>query len=210
MIASWQTQCRLCIPGFENLVSNCLKRFGKVYSLIYLVSEDQAVSGRWRSITRAQLRRSSPNDVNGLQSFVRAIKGILDVAGWTTQDAGQEHFERVLSPLSKAVQSLRKALGEDVTSMDMEVTTIDAGQIFDGEHMEDSFGGGKSSSPSRLKISSAPENVVGTTGLGLRTRKGQTDENESILLPQVALEGVLKEAMKPVSLKLQKRTANRP
>ena len=156
------------------------------------------------------MRRSSPNDVNGLQSFVRAIKGILDVAGWTIQDADQEHFERVLSPLSKAVQSLRKALGEDVTSMDMEVTTIDPGQIFDAEHMEDGFGGGKSSSPSRLKIASATENVVGTTGLGLRTRKGQRDENESILLPQVALDGVLTEAMKPVSLKLQKRTATRP
>lgn len=186
MIASWQTQCRL-------------------------VSEDQAVSGRWRSITRAQLRRSSPNDVNGLQSFVNAIKGILDVAGWSIRDADQEHLERVLLPLSKAVQGLRKAVGEDVTSLDMEVTTIDAGQIFDAEHMDDGFGGpGKSSSPSRLKIASAPEKVVGTTGLGLRTRKGQTNENESILLPQVALEGVLKEAMKPVSLKLQKRTATRP
>lgn len=141
---------------------------------------------------------------------MNAIKGILDVAGWSIQDAGQEHLERVLSPLSKAVQSLRKALGEDVTSMDMEVTTIDPGQIFDAEHMEDGFGGGKTSLPSRLKIASAPENVVGTTGLGLRTRKGQRDEDETILLPQVALEGVLKEAMKPVSLKLQKRTATRP
>lgn len=141
---------------------------------------------------------------------MHAIKGILDVAGWSIQEEGQEVFERLLSPLSKAVQSLRKALGEDVTSMDMEVTTIDAGQIFDAEHMEDGFRGGKSSSPSRFKIASAPENVVGTTGLGLRTKKGQTDEYESILLPQVALEGVLKEAMKPVSLKLQKMTVTRP
>lgn len=199
MVSSWELNDRQLADSMASMYSG-IREF-----------EDQAVSGRWRSITRAQLRRSSPNDVGGLQSFVNAIKGILDVAGWSIRDADQEQLERVLSPLSKAVQSLRKALGEDVTSLDMEVTTIDAGQMFDAEHMEDGFGGsGKSSSPSRLKIASAPENVVGTTGLGLRTRKGQTNENESILLPQVALEGVLKEAMKPVSLKLQKRTATRP
>ena len=86
--------------------------------MFLLREEDQAVSGRWRSITRAQLRPSSDSWTEDLMS---GLLSVLIIAGWSTREPHQQdQVERHLPSIFKAVQDLRKALGEDVPSMDME------------------------------------------------------------------------------------------
>ena len=129
------------------------------------------------------------------------LLSVLVIAGWSTREPDQQHqFERRLPPIFKAVQELRKALGEDVTSMDMEVAVIDPGDPFNPTYMEDGYGDARASSGSGKK---APEKVSGTTGLGLHkismkhTSKGPVPQWEMVLFPKVALEGMVKEAMDP-------------
>ena len=132
------------------------------------------------------------------------MSGLLDVlliAGWSTREPDQEdQFERHLPPIFEAVQDLRKALGEDVTSMDMEVAIIDSGQAFNPTYMADEYEDARASSVSGKKFS---EKVSGTTGLGLhkismkQTSKGPVSHSEMVLFPKVVLEGTVKEAMDP-------------
>ena len=133
------------------------------------------------------------------------LLSILIIAGWSTCEPDQQHqFERRLPLIFDAVQDLRKALGEDVTSMDMEVVVIDPGDAFDPTYMEDWYGDARPSSVSGKKT---PEKVSGTTGLGLqkisikRTSKGPVPHSEMVLFPKVVLEGTVKEAMDPPRLR---------
>ena len=122
--------------------------------------EDQAVCGRWRSITREQLRLSSPGSENQLVNLLlSAIIEMLDMAGLSIQDAERQKLERRLSTLSRAVNKLREALGEGVTSVDLEVITIETGHTFDPRYMEESndFKGGKSSLSRGSNINVASE-----------------------------------------------------
>ena len=90
------------------------------------------------------------------------LLNVLIIAGWSTREPDQQHqFERHLSPIFKAVRDLRKALGEDVTTIDMEVTIIDPGEAFNPTYMEDEYGDARASSGSGKKT---PEKVSGTTG----------------------------------------------
>ena len=85
--------------------------------MFLLREEDQAVSGRWLSITRAQLRPPSDSWTEDLMS---GLLSVLIIAGWSTREPHQQdQVERHLPSIFKAVQDLRKALGEDVTSMVM-------------------------------------------------------------------------------------------
>ena len=130
------------------------------------------------------------------------LLSVLVIAGWSTREPDQQHqFERRLPPIFKAVQDLRKALGEDITSMDMDVAIIDPDDSFDPTYMEDGYGYARVSSGSWKKT---PEKVSGTTGLGLqkitmkrRTSKGPVLRSEMVLFPKVVLEGTVKEAMDP-------------
>ena len=129
------------------------------------------------------------------------LLSVLVIAGWSTREpVHQDQFERHLPPIFKAVQDLRKALGEDVTSIDMEVAIIDPGDAFDPTYMEDGYGYARVSSGSWKKT---PEKVSGTTGLGLHKismkhkSKGLVPHSEMVLFPKVVLEGTVKEAMDP-------------
>ena len=128
------------------------------------------------------------------------LLSVLVIAGWSTREPEHQHqFERRLPPIFEAIQDLRKALGEDVTSMDMKVVIIDPGEAFQPTYMEDAWywdaraGSGKKT----------PEKVSGTTGLGLHKismkhmSKGPVPYSELVLFPKVALEGMVKEAMDP-------------
>ena len=147
---------------------------------------------------------------------MNGLLSVLVIAGWSTREPGQQHqFERRLPPVFKVVQDLRKALGEDVTSMDMEVAIIDPGEAFDPTYMEDGYGDARASSGSRKKD---PQKVSGTTGLGLRRTsmkrmsKGRVLHSEMVLLPKVVLEGTVKEAMNPappIKSRLRKKPKRR-
>ena len=129
------------------------------------------------------------------------LLSVLIIAGWSTREPDQEHqFERRLPPIFRAIQDLRKALGEDVTSMDMEVAIIDPGDPFNPTYMEDRYGDTRASSVSGKKTL---EKVSGTTGLGLHkismkhTSKGPVPHSEMVLFPKVVLESTVKEVMDP-------------
>jgi hypothetical protein len=109
----------------------------------------------------------------------------------------QHQFERRLPPIFKAVQDLRKAVGEDVTSMDLEIAIFSHGTAFNPTYMEDEYEDARASSGSGKKRASW------TTGLGLhkismkRTPKGPVPHLEMVLSSRVVLEGMVKEAMDP-------------
>jgi len=133
---------------------------------------------------------------------MNGLLSVLVIAGWSTREPHQHQFERRLLPIFKAVQDLRKALGEDIISMDMEVAIIDPGEAFDPTYMEDGYRDARTSSGNGRKT---PEKVSGTTGLGLhkismkRTSKGPVPHLEMVLLPKVVLEVMVKEVMDPPS-----------
>ncbi|KIJ93869.1 hypothetical protein K443DRAFT_111429 [Laccaria amethystina LaAM-08-1] len=132
---------------------------------------------------------------------MNGLLSVLVTTGWSTHEPDQQHqFERCLPPVFKAVQDLRKSLGEDVTSVDMEVAIVNPGEAFNPMWMEDGYGDARALSGSGKK---ALEKVSGTTGLGLRkismkrTSKGQVPHSQMVLLPKVVLEDTVKEAMDP-------------
>jgi hypothetical protein len=133
--------------------------------------------------------------------FLSAIIEILDISGLSIQDAERQKLEKRLLSLSKAVNKLRGPLGEGITSVDLEVNIIETGRTFDPRYMEESndFKGGKPLPPGGSNFNVTSERVVGTTELGLWAKKGRTDGYESILLPKVALEEVLKESIVPMT-----------
>lgn len=142
--------------------------------------------------------------------LLSAIIEILDIAGMSIQDAERQKLEKRLLSLSKTVNKLREALGEGVTSVDLEVNTIKTGHTFDPRYMEESndFRGGKSSPSGGANFDMTSERVIGTTELGLWAKKGGMNGYEIILLPKVALEGVLKEAIVPM-MTMPHRTSTR-
>ncbi|KAJ2935090.1 hypothetical protein H1R20_g2032, partial [Candolleomyces eurysporus] len=161
--------------------------------------QDQAVAGRWRSLTKAHL----PFSTTGWDhSLMLAICSIMSVAGWdtrSTEDIAQ--VEKRLSSIFKPLLDLRKATGEDVTSADLEVSIIQPGAIFDPSYMEDAYANGSSSSKSKK---SAPEAVIGTSGLGLqrlvvkRIKTGGVQRQLEILsMPKVVLSKTIKGALEP-------------
>ena len=143
--------------------------------------------------------------------LLSAITEILDIAGLSIKDAERQKLERRFLTLSKAVNKLREALGEGVTSVDLEVNTIEAGGTFDPHYMEESnnFKGGKYSPSGGANFYATSEWVVGTTELGLWAKKGRMTTYEIILLPKVALEEVLMEAIVPMTTMSHRKTSTR-
>ena len=132
---------------------------------------------------------------------MNGLLNVLVIAGWSTRKPDQQRqFKMRLPPLFKAVQDLRKALGEDITSTDMELAIIDPGEAFNPTYMEDGYGDARVSSGSEKKTS---EKVSATTGLGLRkismkpTSKGRVLHSAMVSLPKVVLESTVQEAMDP-------------
>ena len=152
---------------------------------------------RWRSVTWAQLVFSSSG---WSQELLDGLLNILAFAGWPTSNANQKNlFEEQLPPIFNAVRDLRKALGEDITSIDIEVATVVPGMTFDSAFMDNGW-------PALTKGSTL-EIVSGTTGLGLKKiiMKPSTEGDclvpnvDVIYRPKVILESTVKGALPPLS-----------
>ncbi|KAF6743402.1 hypothetical protein DFP72DRAFT_933537 [Ephemerocybe angulata] len=161
--------------------------------------EDQAVAGRWRSLTRAHL----PYSTSGWDhNLMLGIVSILGIAGWSTRTQDDlVQIENRLSSIFKPLLELRKATGEDVTSADLEISVVRPGTQFDPTYMEDAYADGRSSSKSKK---SAPEEVISTSGLGLKRivvkrlkTGGIQRQAEALSMPKVVLEKTIKEALEP-------------
>ena len=133
------------------------------------------------------------------------MDGLLDIfafARWPTPN-----FEEQFPPILNAIRDLRKALGEDITSIDIiiEVTTIDPGTTFDSAFMDNGW-------PALTKENTL-EIVSGTTGLGLKkvimkpSTEGDslTPNPDVICRPKVILERTVQEALVPPSSRAQKK-----
>jgi len=130
------------------------------------------------------------------------ILSVMSVAGWTTQAADEhEQIEKRLTSIFKPLLDLRKAIGEDVTSADLEIAVIEPSTPFDPDYMEDAYEDGRNAPKSKK---SAPEAVVSTSGLGLKkitVKKLKTGgvqrQAEMLSMPKVVLEKTIKEALEP-------------
>lgn len=179
--------------------------------------EDQAVAGRWRSLARAHLRYSTFEWTKQISVFISCV---MNTAGWTCPTEGLKQFETRLGSIFKALQDLRKATGEDVTSSDLEVYTVRAGENFDHQYMEDAYSDGRLDNENgngKGKGTQAPERVSTMGGLGLGRvffMKAQDPCNprggggeggperimklmELLSIPQVVLEGTISELLEP-------------
>ena len=166
-------------------------------------AEDPTFYGRWRSVTWAQLEFSSSG---WSQDLLDGLLDIFALARWPTPNENQKIlFEEQFPPIFNAIRDLRKALGEDIMSIDIEVATIDPGTTFDSALMENGW-------PALTK-ERASEIVSGTTGLGLKKviMKPSTDGDslapnvDVICRPKVILERTVQEALVPPSSRAQKQ-----
>ncbi|KDR69829.1 hypothetical protein GALMADRAFT_255647 [Galerina marginata CBS 339.88] len=160
------------------------------------VSEEQAVSGRWRALTRSRTR---PTSENWMAEVIEHLRGVLIIASWDSPPSpeNQSAFEQKLVPIFKAVEDLRVALGEKFTSADLEVGTVRSGSKFE-PWMEDAYGDGRQSGGKQA----SQDIVCGTTGLGLKQviiDKGLNPPERftPVLPPKVVLRSTIREALEP-------------
>ncbi|KIM36846.1 hypothetical protein M413DRAFT_448958 [Hebeloma cylindrosporum] len=158
-------------------------------------TEEQAVSGRWRALTRAQIR---PTSTTWRDEFMVGLGNIFKVAAWNI--GSQENlaaFEQKLPAIFKAVEDLRLALGEKVTSIDLEVNVVLPGSLFNYQWMEDGYGDSRQGN-----MKKTGESVAGTTGIGLKkiipSPSGES-RFENVLSPKVVLVSTLQDALLPPS-----------
>ncbi|KAF8058634.1 hypothetical protein FPV67DRAFT_1455170 [Lyophyllum atratum] len=163
----------------------------KIYGTIRQ-EEEQAISGRWRALTRAHIPRMAEHEL--AMYFIDAFVNILIAAEVTQQhselqEAIESRFAKRIAIIVKGAQRLRRAIGEEITSCDFECP-------FNPTQMDDTF------ASSFEKGRDEPEPVLCTTELGLaRVVKmpGKVGEwDESVLLrPKIALKSGIDEMMAP-------------
>jgi hypothetical protein len=130
---------------------------------------------------------------------MESLNNVLRIAEWKI--GSQEDliaFERKLLPIFKGVEDLRLALGEKVTSIDIEVNVVQPGVPFDHRCMQDGYGDLR-----RRNMKTSDEVVAGTTGIGLKkvlpSPSGE-ERFDSILSPKVALISTLEDVLPPSPL----------
>ena len=125
--------------------------------------EEQAVSGRWRQLTRAHFQRmvAAPNFTNDIAEvlaniFITAgLKESLTALQLQIVTCFGERIQMVM----QYAQQLNKTIGEGVTSCDLEPLYMEPEIPFDDHMMDDSL-----NTSDRL---SSEEKVLCTTDLGL-------------------------------------------
>lgn len=171
--------------------------FGRVYHEMY-THEDQAVSGRWRALTRSYLRAVS--DHNGIvkgqtRQLVVQLVYIALLAG--VKGPSKQLFEIISSRFGSTIRSLmnqaldiRKVIGEDIISGDFKLL-LPSDVPFD-ESMEDAY---PTDAMSNAEIRQDAV-VVRTAEVGLMrvVKSDSEDLNTTLLLkPKVILELSLNE-----------------
>ena len=154
-------------------------------------SDEQAVSGRWRALTRGQLKLETNTWLDELTPELRAI---LMAASWeVTSEANAQSFETNFEAIFKAVLDVRSAIGEKVTSADIEVKVVPPGSPFVKALMEDVY-------PSN-KPEVQFESVIATTGIGLwkvAPSNGHGAHVYTVVLsPKIVLNSTLESVLDP-------------
>ena len=154
--------------------------------------EEQAVSGRWRALTRAYTR---PSTEKWNKELYKRLQSVLIIASWAPRTPkDEESYGNRLPSIFKAINELRMAISEKFTSADLVIYEIEFGKIYDTTIMEDAYDDRRQSSDKR-----ALEAIVGNTGIGLgKVIEGSEKDDLQIqtLLPsQVVLWSTLNEAL---------------
>ncbi len=163
------------------------------------LSEEQAVSGRWRAITHSKARLSSSNWAVEVSSILAKI---LPISGYDPSSYPQSEFEEKLKPLFKAILDLRIALGEHFTSSDILPNVISPGRRFDPQIMQDSLADSRSHKENQDLKDVRSDTVIATAGMGLmqwvppRTR-GASGSYKLVMLPEVIRQSTLDELLRP-------------
>ena len=127
---------------------------------------------------------------------MKGLGHIFIIAGWSIRYQDDFNaFEQKLPAIFKAVKDLRLALGEKVTSIDLEVNIVVPGSLFDHRWMEDGYGDARQGN-----MKKSAEVVAGTTGIGLKKVLLSPSGDirwEHVLAPKVVLVFTLEEAVAP-------------
>jgi len=151
---------------------------------------EQAVSGRWRSLTRGQLKL----ETNTWLDELTVLREILMAASWEVNSQDNvRSFEAKVEAIFKAVLDVRTAIGEKVTSADIEVNVVPPGSPFIKALMEDEY-------PDDRR-EGRPESVIATTGIGL-WKVAPSGPNgalayANVLSPKIVLESTLIAVFEP-------------
>ncbi|KAF8805146.1 hypothetical protein BYT27DRAFT_7339743 [Phlegmacium glaucopus] len=169
-------------------------------------SEEQAVSGRWRALTRAHTR---PTTDTWTTELSEKLMSILRIASWMPGSPDdQESFTHRLPPIFKAVNELRIAIGEKFTSADLDVCTFHCGTRYAPSYMEDAYGDSRQQQSDDKR---PPEIVAGTTSIGLKKLMAERGANDAlqfqnVISAKIVLESTLKEALEPVPTRRLRKT----
>lgn len=192
MISSWCFES----PEDEHMLSEIYARVREAgrFESMQLVSklttplEEQAVSGRWRQLTRAHLQRMLAHEPDLIPDLAEALANILVAAGYkenpvVTLQRIMARFGDPIGTLIRLARDLNKKVGEGVTSCDLEVLYISPDIPFHATNMEDALG---------ATSGDGNEKVLCTLDLGLvraeRLSGSIAHWNEYILLkPKVIL-----------------------
>ncbi|KAK2464375.1 hypothetical protein APHAL10511_003522 [Amanita phalloides] len=159
------------------------------------ISDDQAIYGRWRAMTRKHARQMTSDNANLTMFFLDAFVMILITAGLKQEpsyiaDMIQTRFADDIDRIIKKSQELKKVLGEDVTSCELEMLYFEPDYEFSEATMEDTF-----QDQSVKENGQTSEGVLCTTDLGLIRQekiKDTGDWKETVLLkPKIVLQSKL-------------------
>jgi len=141
---------------------------------------------------------------------MRGLEFILEFASWHIPEP--HSFKRHLEPVFGALQEVRIAIGEKITSADLGVFVADAGGVFTASYMEDAH------RDFRDKYSAEkghPEQVLATTAMGLK-KFSYSEEGQSralggvpLLRPKVVLETKFNDALRDDSARHRQRQDGR-
>jgi hypothetical protein len=165
-----------------------------IYSEIHM-TEEQAVSGRWRALTRAHTR---PNTEKWGKELYKKLRYVLRVASWkpvVRSFDDEDPYGLRLPSIFNAINELRMAIGENFTSADLDIITFECDKVYDPAIMDNEYSDGRQSSGKR-----APEDIVGTTSIGLGKVVEQSSGkvvSQTIIPAKIVLRSTLNEAPQP-------------
>ncbi|KAK0222694.1 hypothetical protein EDD85DRAFT_752265, partial [Armillaria nabsnona] len=99
-------------------------------------SKNPAVAGRWRAMTREITKYVLDTNFDERFSWflLESLRDVLHVAGWSNADTEKrmvDKFGERLNVLVTLVKKLDRAIGEGITSRDLDVLMVEAGEQFD-------------------------------------------------------------------------------
>ncbi|KAF5349461.1 hypothetical protein D9757_012433 [Collybiopsis confluens] len=120
--------------------------------------EQALVSGTWRSMTRAQTKRSLYYNPSVLFELSGTAKAVIAVAGYYSPEEAlptkiSAMIDKKMSAISTSLSKLDEAISEHIISTDMSLIVPFSGAAFDPQMMQDVEGGSSNTQGSVLFVS---------------------------------------------------------